>query len=117
MAPEDIRIGDYVGMLQSSVQYPTYLWHGDLDSDIADEEPVRVCFMPTDGGVPLKVKAISLPFLLVKPPGQNCETIDIRLCRLARLDPTYAKLAWQELRKPFERAKRRAKQSKRSKRK
>ncbi len=62
--------------------------------------------MPIDGGVPLKVKAISLPFILVKPPGQNCETLDIRLCRLARLDQDYAKLAWQELRKPFVKAKR-----------
>ena len=68
--------------------------------------------MPTDGGEPLKVKAISLPFVLVKPPGQNCETIDLRLCRLARLDPTYAEMAWQELRKPYIKAKRRAKQSK-----
>ena len=99
-------MGDYVGVLQSSAQYPTYLWHGDLSLDVADEEPVRVGYMPTDGGVPLKVKAISLPFVLVKPPGQNCETLDIRLCRLARLDQDYAKLAWQELRKPFVKSKR-----------
>lgn len=115
VAPEDLRVGDYLGVLQASVQYPTYLWHGDLSADVSDEESVRVSYMPTDGGIPLKIKAISLPFLLVKPPGQNCETIDIRLCRIARLDADYAKLAWKELGKPFVKAKRRT--TKRSKRK
>ena len=55
--------------------------------------------MPTDGGVPLKVKAVSLPFVLVRTPGKRVETIDLRQCRIARLDRGYAKLAWKELRK------------------
>jgi hypothetical protein len=112
LAPEDIRVGDFVGLLQASVQYPTYLWHGDLPSHHGPEECVRVSFMPCDGGVPLKVKAVSLPFILVKAPGQNAETLDVRLCRVARLDADYAATAWAAFKKPIVKARKRAKKRK-----
>lgn len=109
LAPEDIKVGDYIGVLHASVQYPTFNWHGDLKADVSDEECVRISYLPYDGGVPLRVESMSLPFVLVKLPGRHCETLDLRLCRIARLDKDYAKRAWKELAKPFKRSKKKRK--------
>lgn len=96
IAPEDIQVGDFVGVLQASGQFPTWTWPCGL-SGYAPEECVRLTYLPNDGGIPLKVKAVSLPFVLVKGPRRMAEVLDIRQCRLARLDPEYAQVAWNAL--------------------
>ena len=47
--------------------------------------------------VPLKVKAICLPFVLVKHPLRGTIALDVRRYQLARLDPAYAELARRSL--------------------
>ena len=96
VAHEDLRVGDYVTFLQVSYQYPSFLWS---DGAQPRGEPVQMTFLPMRAGVPLKIKAICLPFLVVKGPNERPNTIDVRQCRLARLDERYAKVAWKAMRK------------------
>jgi hypothetical protein len=93
LAPEEIRVGDFVTPLHVFYDFPSFFWD---DSAIGRrDETVRICYIPETGGVPLKVKSICLPFLLAKHPRGEQQTLDVRRVRLARLDPTYAKTAWK----------------------
>ena len=96
LAPEDIAVGDYVALLQISYELPSFLWCDGAPAGTT-ESTVRISCIPHRSGVPLKVKAVCLPFLLVKSPGRKPRTIDVRKCRLARLDAGYAKTAWRAL--------------------
>jgi hypothetical protein len=93
LAPEEIRVGDFVTPLHVFYDFPSFFW-----SDCAigrRDETVRICYIPDSGGVPLKVKSICLPFVLAKHASGQQQTLDIRKVRLARLDPIYAKAAWK----------------------
>lgn len=83
VAPEDLRCGDYVAVLSVVHEYPSFFWCGDSGL-LPREEPVRLQLMQDDG-TPLKIKAICLPFVFVKDAHGKHRTLDIRLCRLARL--------------------------------
>jgi len=92
LAPEEIRAGDYVSVLHVVLEFPALVWCDD--SALVDrDEVVRIPFVPENSGTPLKVKAVCLPFVLVKHPCGKQRPIDVRQSRLARLDPTYAKTA------------------------
>lgn len=94
LAPEDIRVGDFVTMLHTIAELPSCLWCADATS-LAFDEPVRIRFMAMPAGIPLKVQAVCLPFLLVKRPFGGQETLDVRQCRFARLDRGFAAAAWK----------------------
>ena len=64
----------------------------------ARAEPVRVRHLPTENRAPLKVKAICLPFVFVKQPNGQHQTIDVRLASLVRLERGYAKTVWKSMR-------------------
>jgi len=96
LAAEDVRCGDVVGILREVIEYPSFFWCLDSPAQEA-HEPVRVHARATDGGIPLKVKAICLPFLLVKSPNGQHRTLDVRQCELVRLNAKYAELAWKTL--------------------
>src|SRR5438105_4293111 len=64
VAPEDLRCGDSVAILSLTREYPSFFWCSDA-AMMANNEPVRVSYMWPDGGVPLKIKAICLPFVFV----------------------------------------------------
>ena len=98
LAPEDVRPGDFVALLHVTAELPSFLWCTDAWSLPADE-PMRIQFVPCGGGVPLKVQSVCLPFVLVKLPIGGRRTLDLRQCRLARLDRAYAKLAWKARKK------------------
>ena len=51
-----------------------------------------------DCGLPLKVKAICLPFVFVKKPCGKHRTLDFRQQRLVR-SPDYASVVWKTLSK------------------
>jgi hypothetical protein len=98
LAPEDIRRGDFVSLLNVTYELPSYFWDADATT-LPRDEPVRIRFVPECGGVPLRVKSVCLPFVLVKTPqGERC-TLDVRRCRLARLDRRYAADAWKAYKK------------------
>jgi hypothetical protein len=89
VAPEDLRCGDSVAILSLVHEYPSFFWC--CDSTISSRhEPVRVSYTWPDGGIPLKIKAICLPFVFVKDPSGQHRHLDTRLYRLVRLTPGYA---------------------------
>lgn len=105
LAPEDVRLGDYVSPLHEVYDFASFLWGcDDALEDRAQTVPVR--FVAEGSGVPLKVKAVCLPFVLVKHPTHGAYTLDVRRHQLARLDKTYAKRAWQALQPSTSKSKR-----------
>ncbi len=98
LAPEDVRVGDYVALLLVVCEVPSFWWCGGVGTTRPDE-PIRIPFLVENGGVPLEVRSICLPFVLVKSPGGEHRSLDVRRYRLARLDRGYAKTAWKARKK------------------
>ena len=96
LAPEDLRCGDYVAVLDEIVEVPAWLW---CDAPADGDSPHRVRWRASEGGVPLKVKAICLPFVLVKSAHKQARTLDVRQYQLVRLDRHYARTVWKQLRR------------------
>ena len=94
LAPEDVRPGDYVALLEEIYELPSYWWRTDSVLESRDEL-VRIRMIPTQENLPLKVKSVCLPFVLAKKPTGERQTLDLRRCRLARLDDRYAASAWK----------------------
>lgn len=98
LAPEEVRPGDVVTMLHEIAELPSFLWCMDA-SLLPAEAPIRIQYVSDGGGIPLKVKSVCLPFVLVKLPYGGQQTLDVRQCRLARLDTAYARTAWKTYKK------------------
>jgi hypothetical protein len=98
VAPEDLRVGDFCAILSEIIELPSFLWDETLPS--ARGELVRMRRLPTEERAPLKVKAICLPFVFVKSPTGQFQTIDVRLANLVRLERGYVKTVWKSLRTP-----------------
>ena len=97
LAPEDVRRRLCV-VLHVIYELPSFFWCGGVGT-IRPEEPVRIPFVPNNGGVPLRVRSICLPFILVKAPSGQLRNLDVRCYRLARLDRTHARAAWKARKK------------------
>ena len=97
LAGEELRCGDFVSILHEIYELPSYLWCGDSQL-LPPGELVRIQCRSSDGGVPLKVKAICLPFVFVKKPCGQHRTLDIRQHRLVRLNNAYARKVWKAMR-------------------
>jgi hypothetical protein len=98
LAPEDVRTGDFVAVLHVVYELPSFLWFPDA-ALLPPEEPVRVTFLPGDSGVPLKVRAVCLPFLLVEDALGEHRVLDLRRTNVARLDRGFAKTTWKAIKK------------------
>ena len=98
LAAEDLRCGDFVGILHETVELPSYHWTCD-GSLLPPDELIRIVYRPTEGGTPLKVKAICLPFVFVKHPSGQHQTLDVRRHQLVRLNGAYARLVWKTMSK------------------
>ena len=96
LASEDLRCGDFVGVLSEVHEYPSFFWCSDAHLH-PPGEPVRMVCRASDGGTPLKVKAICLPFVFVKTPAGQHRLLDVRQHRLVRLAPEYAEPVWKAL--------------------
>jgi len=99
VAGEDLRVGDFVAMLNEVVEFPSFFWCCDSGL-LPPHETVRIQWKARSAGEPLKVKAICLPFVLVKKAGGKCRTLDIRQCQLVKLSPRFAKKAYKAFKKP-----------------
>ena len=96
LAPEDLNCGDYVAALNVVHQFPSFLWCCDA-SAVTPDEPVQVQFRAPAAGTPLKVKAICLPFVFVKFPNGNTQTMDVRQTQFVRLNSDYAAAVWKAM--------------------
>lgn len=93
VAPEDVACGDFVAVLTTACEVPSYMWDSAL---LPPHELVRLCFVPADAGDPLRVFGVCLPFVYVKTSAGEPRTIDLRRHQLARISPACAKRVWQE---------------------
>jgi hypothetical protein len=98
LAPEDVRAGDFVAVLDEICELPSFFWC-DGGALLPRDELVRIRYTPTSEAVPLKVKGVCLPYVLVKQPRGGKRTLDVRKSRLARLDRRYARAAWKAYKK------------------
>jgi hypothetical protein len=97
VAAEDLCVGDVVTILNETHEYPSFLWCSDSQM-VPANEPVRIQWRSPDAGVPFKVKAVCLPFVLLRAPFGQHRTVDLRKCQLVRLSREYAKRAFKALR-------------------
>jgi hypothetical protein len=98
LAPEDVRRGDYVAVLDEMYEIPSYCWCEDAALHPRDEL-VRIRLIPAQDAPPHKVKSVCLPFVLAKQPTGERRTFDLRRTRLARLDRHYGRSAWRAYKK------------------
>jgi hypothetical protein len=98
LAAEDLRCGDYVSVLHEIVEWPSCFWPNH-SHQLTPSEPVRIQQKASDGGIPLKVKAICLPFVFVKLPDGQHKMLDVRRQYLVRLSPDFARPVWKAMSK------------------
>ncbi|MFZ5832551.1 MAG: hypothetical protein ACOY3P_20885 [Planctomycetota bacterium] len=96
VAGEDLACGDYVSLLNETVEVPSYLWDW-CGASLSPHELVSLRLIPRSAGQPLKVIAVCLPFVYAKTPKGEVSTIDTRRVQLVRLDRKCAKVVWKEL--------------------
>ena len=113
IAAEDLRYDDVIAILDTTYEYPTFLWSFESLS-VPIDEPVRIRWLSQDPGMPLKVKAICLPFVLVMYPSKRVEALDIRQHRFVKLSETYALESWKKFRPKPEKKKKKRKKKKKS---
>ncbi len=97
LPPEDVRPGDYVAVLRESHEFINIF--ALCDPLLGRETTVRVTLTPDEAGVPLRVVAVCLPFVLVEDGGEKHRTLDLRRHAIARLDEDYARKAMKRLRR------------------
>jgi hypothetical protein len=98
LPPEDLKCGDFVAIVQEIAEWPSFFWGCDPQL-LPPHEPVRMVTRGSEGGTPLKVKAICLPFVFVKKPCGGHRTLDVRQHRLVRLNGKYARAVWKAMSK------------------
>lgn len=91
-------MGDYVVILRETAELPAVLWLCDALPVEADAV-LRIPLHPEGGGVPRRVEAVYLPYVLVKPPRAAPETLDVRRQQIARVDRRGARAVWKALKK------------------
>lgn len=96
-AGEDLRVGDFVALLNVVYEYPSWLWMSDA-AVLPPDQPVRIRLREDSAGEPLRVLDICLPFVFVDTPSGSKRTLDLRGCQLARLDAGFAKRTRKALR-------------------
>jgi hypothetical protein len=98
LAPEEVRVGDFVAVLHVTYELPSFYWCAE-SFRIPYDQPVRLQLLPSDTESPLKVRSICLPFVLVKSSDGSHRTLDMRRHRLARLSRRFAKMVWKVAKK------------------
>lgn len=87
-----------MAILNEIDEFPSFMWCCDPQV-MPLNEPVRVVHAARDAGIPLKVKAICLPFVFTKTPAGEYRTLDVRQCVFVRLSSSYATWVWKRLQK------------------
>lgn len=77
LAPEDVRPGDYVAVLDEEHQYPVVVCYYEPPMG-REAEVIRVRVRPNETSGPLRVLDAWLAFVFVKPPEGEGRTLDVR---------------------------------------
>lgn len=94
VAGEDVNVDEYIAVLSTTGQYLSYAWDR---SDLPSDEIVRVRYVPTIAGLPLKVIGICLPFIYARRTNETIEIIDTRMSQIVRLEKDCAKEVWKQM--------------------
>ena len=94
IGPEDVTPGDYVTIAETTGQV---LPNRCVEAHEREIELLKFTMWPDEAGQPLKVQAVSLPFVLVQTVGGPSAIIDLRQHRLARLPEAFGRLAFARL--------------------
>ena len=97
LAPEDVRDGDFVAVLDVEYEWPASSWY--CDPPLGSEKVIRARLRPHETSPPLRVIDACLPFVCVEPPTGPPMTLDLRAVRLVRLDAGYAERVTEALAK------------------
>jgi hypothetical protein len=97
LAPEDVKVGDYVGILHVITEFPRAFLCGDQTWE-SPSELVRWQWMAPPGE-PMKVVEVSLPFVLVRQADGKHRTLDMRRHRLARVSERFGRKAFKRFRR------------------
>jgi hypothetical protein len=98
LAPEELHRDQYVTVLDEIAEVPSFYWCADA-ALLPPGQAVRIRLLSDWGGLPLRVRRVCLPFVLVKQPCGARRTLDVRKCRLAKLGKPYAREAWRAFKK------------------
>jgi hypothetical protein len=94
LAPEDIRRGRYIAVLTVGVEFFPF-WN---DEPWQPAKVRRIDLLPgPEGGTPLRVKEVCLPYVLVEHPDGNHRTLDVRRFRLGELSERFGERAFKKL--------------------
>jgi hypothetical protein len=97
---EDLQVGDYVAVLGTTYQFPTFFW---CDTGLDDRrKTIEIEFIEPQA-VPLRVKKICLPFVFAMDVHRNFSQLDVRRMRLAVVSPDYAETVWRSIRRARDR--------------
>ncbi|MEX2219903.1 MAG: hypothetical protein WD749_14220 [Phycisphaerales bacterium] len=95
LAPEDIRPGAYIAVAQTVFEFFPY-W---LTEAWRCPPVFRVALLSgPESGLPLRVKEVCLPFVLVQAPDGAHRTLDTRRVRLMLLSDRFGRKASKKLR-------------------
>ncbi len=94
LAPEDVKLGDFIATLTRTYEVPSYLWNDAYNTEI-----VRLQITAHDAGRPAKVKAICLPFIYVSTGKKKRQIIDVRTTGIVRVDKRYARRVRRDIAK------------------
>jgi hypothetical protein len=98
VAAEDLCAGQDVAVLNETFEFPSFLWECD-SSTTSRQDVVRIQCAARESGIPLRIRAVCLPFVFATDPSGARRAIDIRLAQLVRLDAEYARLVRKQLRR------------------
>ncbi len=88
IAPEDLRVGDYVGVLTYVLQSEPCCPDDWMFGRVVEAARTPV-YLPTP--VVGRVRALCLPFVLVRSPSKGRRLLDVRLVTFGRLDAEFGR--------------------------
>ena len=95
LAPEDLRVGDFVCVLRTAYQI---LHQPESGAGWQKPEVLTLYILPPECDAPRKIMAISLPFVFVRNFEGKHEMLDLRRLKLARVSASFARKARKRLR-------------------
>lgn len=88
--PEDVRAGDFVMVMRESFDL---VWPGCFPGE-GSLRVERVSLVPNETGMPVRVEAVCVPFVLVRDARGRRSMIDTRRVELARVSGRFGRAAF-----------------------